>query len=87
MATVNGDWLKPDLIETAKKMQRVSADPRLQNKDVSKWMFLLASGFLVFREVFDRQREEIAILRQYGNKDCTAMADEELERRRGKSHE
>jgi hypothetical protein len=26
--------------------------------------------------------EEIEVLRLYGNKDCTAMADEELQRRR-----
>ena len=31
-------------------------------------------------------RMEIDVLRQYGNKDCTAMADEELERLRGDAH-
>lgn len=30
----------------------------------------------------ERLRQEIQVLREYGNKDCTAMADEELERRR-----
>ena len=29
-----------------------------------------------------RLREEAYVLRQWGNKDCVAMADEELERRR-----
>lgn len=30
-----------------------------------------------------RRAEEIEVLRAYGNKDCTAMADTELARRRG----
>lgn len=33
------------------------------------------------RETIYRLRTEIEVLRQWGNKDCTAMADEELERR------
>lgn len=32
----------------------------------------------------DRLRQEVAVLRQFGNKDCTAMADEELENIRRK---
>lgn len=30
----------------------------------------------------ERLREEVEVLRLYGNKDCTAMADAELRRRR-----
>jgi hypothetical protein len=34
-----------------------------------------------FNEI-KKLKEEIEVLRNYGNKDCTAMADEELDRRR-----
>ena len=33
----------------------------------------------------NQAREEIEVLRQYGNKDCMAMADEELNRRRSEA--
>lgn len=41
-------------------------------------------------ELADRQigelRQEVEVLRLYGNKDCTAMADAELRRRRAEQH-
>lgn len=35
----------------------------------------------------ERLRQEVKILREYGNKDCTAMADERLEQIRSAGHE
>lgn len=41
---------------------------------------MLQSELLAFKE-------EAEVLRQYGNKDCIAMADEELARRRNKNND
>ncbi len=35
---------------------------------------------LVYKSEIQKREKEIEILRQYGNKDCTALADEELAR-------
>lgn len=49
-------------------------------ESTSEAAFAATSELSRLRQQLEVARKEIAILRQFGNKDCTAMADEELER-------
>lgn len=47
--------------------------------DVCRWQH---GKVLLLQAEVDALREEVDVLRGWGNKDCTRMADQELERRR-----
>lgn len=71
-----GNWSETTTIY---KLNRQIAELKL---DVSFYK----DAFNELQVVVNEQAEEIKILRQWGNKDCTAMADEELERLRKESN-
>lgn len=63
-----------------------SADPNVISEWFSQWALLrvdlFKAGWIFHSAQMERERKslqrEVEILRQYGNKDCTAMADERL---------
>lgn len=64
-------WADADVDETAR-------DGTLEANDIRKWGEMMREA----ADEIERLRTEIEVLRHYGNKGCTAMADDALEQKR-----
>jgi hypothetical protein len=51
-STVNPQWLAPDLEEKAKALQKAAVDTRLGASQVGQDLFVVASAFLIFRQIY-----------------------------------
>ena len=51
----------------------------IENDSIKNMVIDSATELAVLHDEIERLREEVRVLRLYGNKDCTAMADEALQ--------